>query len=98
MSRSSECAVPTFSLYRIYGRFGELLYVGQTTQSVQARTSAHARGKSWWALEAQQIYIETHVGVDALNDAEAIAIRDEDPKYNVQRGRKYGNYRSRGSI
>lgn len=60
---------------------GDLLYVG-STKNVGARLAAHARSQPWWnevaAVSCE--YFDTMIGALA---AEAKAIRDERPRYNV---------------
>ncbi|MEX7474234.1 GIY-YIG nuclease family protein [Mycobacterium adipatum] len=67
-------------LYRIFDSVGALLYVGATTNP-GVRFRDHGDHRDWWA-EAATITLEHLPTWDMLTEAEAHAIRTENPKYN----------------
>lgn len=70
-------------LYRFYGTQGELLYVG-ITGSVQQRTSKHRVTQPWWDLVATMTVQRFETRAESVL-AERVAIRDEDPIFNISR-------------
>ncbi|GAA0897782.1 GIY-YIG nuclease family protein [Pseudonocardia zijingensis] len=78
-------ALPTF-LYRLRDSTGRLLYVG-ITDNVRARMTAHARTQPWWS-DVADVAVETHPSRQAALRAEAEAIRDEAPLWNIARGQR----------
>lgn len=70
-----------FTLYRFYTRTGRLLYVGQTVNP-GGRFAAHRDEKTWWRHVAR-IEINRYDSKRALLNAEAVAIRNERPVYNI---------------
>lgn len=71
------------ALYRLFGAENVLLYVGITTNPA-SRWREHANIKTWWPLVARR-EVEWHDNrADALA-AEAAAICDENPMYNILR-------------
>ncbi|WP_132120963.1 GIY-YIG nuclease family protein [Actinocrispum wychmicini] len=77
----------TQALYRMFDRDGRLLYVG-ITLDVSQRFKEHRAGKSWWT-EASTITLERHGTRQDVEAAEAAAIVNEQPLYNVQRRRRH---------
>ena len=71
------------SLYRMYDAAGTLLYVGMTGH-IPVRLDQHGGNKPWWALVAR-IDVEHFPLRSEAAAAEARAIRDEKPKYNVDK-------------
>jgi hypothetical protein len=71
-----------FTLYRLYGKSGELLYIGKTIDRFR-RLDTHCRRQPW-AAEINNIrFDDTYFADDAaLSSAEISAIRTERPKYN----------------
>lgn len=72
---------PGRTLYRLWRADGRLLYVGQTTQALAARLSAHARNRGWWG-DVDAVTMETFPTIDALLAAERHTIRTEAPLFN----------------
>jgi hypothetical protein len=60
-----------------------LLYVGLTADGGE-RTSTHARKKRWWLEhEVTNVQVQFYPNRGMLKAAELLAIRTEDPKYNI---------------
>jgi predicted GIY-YIG superfamily endonuclease len=72
--------LPT-ALYRLYAADGSLLYVG-VTGDLRVRLAKHAADKPWWTEVARKTAAWHDSRKEALL-AEAAAIRDESPRYNV---------------
>jgi predicted GIY-YIG superfamily endonuclease len=70
-----------YILYRIHGEYGELLYVGATTNP-SLRFNSHYHGQPWWD-EATDIKLQRFATADELETAELHAIRTEHPRYNL---------------
>lgn len=70
-------------VYRHYDARGRLLYVGITRRGVE-RWEEHAADKPWFELVATS-RCEEHPSRAAALYAEAVAIRDEHPVYNICR-------------
>jgi predicted GIY-YIG superfamily endonuclease len=70
------------ALYRIFDRTDALLYVG-ITADLGKRLATHQRNKSWWH-EVNNITIEHFSNRSRALEAEAHAIRTENPLYNSQ--------------
>lgn len=72
------------TLYRLFAEDGSLLYVGASMYT-PGRLETHRREKSWWPLVAKATFehYETRHGATV---AEADAIRDEEPRFNVAPG------------
>jgi hypothetical protein len=68
------------AVYRLYAGDDALLYVGRTISPV-SRFRQHAIGKPWWP-EVVHKEITWHPTRRGAVDAEAIAIRTENPRYN----------------
>jgi hypothetical protein len=71
----------TTSVYRLYDRYGILLYVGVTSRNL-TRQHEHAAGKAWW----EHVYAQTFEHMpdrDTALDVEAKAIGRELPVFNV---------------
>lgn len=68
-------------LYRMYDIKNRLLYIGLTSDP-PARFKNHKFNRWWWD-EVANIGIEQFQSQKALRAAEARAIRDEGPLYNV---------------
>lgn len=69
-----------FCLYRIW-RGCRLLYVGRSIDGAR-RVRQHAKAKDWFT-ESDRITLEYFDSHEALAAAEATAIRNEDPVYNI---------------
>lgn len=69
------------ALYRIYGQDGNLLYVGQSCMPLM-RVNSHALGAAW-SLDMATIKIQWFDAKQAAKDAEAKAITEEAPEWNV---------------
>lgn len=79
---------PACCLYRIYDpETHDLLYVGQTCVSLRGRVQSHCKSKQWfmWDWRHALVTYEEFVSWDQTIIAEAEAIRDENPRYNVDR-------------
>jgi GIY-YIG catalytic domain-containing protein len=74
------------TVYRFFDVDGDLLYVGITGRG-KKRTSQHAADKRWWPQVASATFSH-YPSRAAAADAEAKAIRDEHPLYNIARGRR----------
>lgn len=70
-------------LYRFYDEAGDLLYVG-ITDDPHVRWAAHSRkrGNPWWA-RVRVVHTEWHPTRAEAEAAEVVAIRREQPQYNV---------------
>jgi hypothetical protein len=73
-------AVPT-ALYRLSDAAGELLYMGISDDPLR-RWGEHAGDRQWWPSVAN-LSLEWFGSRPAALKAEALAIRAEEPKYNV---------------
>ena len=71
------------ALYRHWGEDGSLLYVGISC-NVGVRTSQHAKAASWFYL-VRNITVDNFPDRQAAMTAEAVAIFNEKPKYNIVR-------------
>lgn len=69
------------TLYRFYDRTERLLYVG-ITSNPPARFVQHRQMKQWWEL-VETIKLSRFDTRREVIQAEAIAIRDEEPIFNV---------------
>jgi len=69
------------ALYRFFDHDGLLLYVG-ITNDLGTRLSDHRRDKPWWA-EVARVMVAQFESREAVLAAEKVAIRTEQPKYNV---------------
>lgn len=69
------------ALYRLFDTAGQLLYVGIAT-SPRTRRYAHREEKRWWPQVARE-EVEWFPSRTAAKSAEKIAIKAEDPLYNV---------------
>ena len=77
------------ALYRVFDADDQLLYVG-ISRNPNGRFANHATRKPWWRETVASIEI-TWLATRALaHEAEALAIRDEDPIYNISRPRVWG--------
>lgn len=70
-------------VYRVYDRDGALLYVGATV-NVFKRMREHKRYARWWPL-ADEASVTTYEDRTMARHVEAVAIRDERPRFNVTR-------------
>lgn len=70
------------AVYRLYDAAGDLLYVG-ATQSPRARFQHHATHKAWWP-EVHKDDVQWHPDRAEALRAEAVAIREETPRYNTR--------------
>jgi hypothetical protein len=69
------------TVYRMYDREGRLLYVGMALY-VRIRLAAHRNNQPWFNM-VSKVDTERHPDRDSAADAEAAAIRDEAPIFNV---------------
>ena len=69
------------ALYRLYGRDDALLYVGIATDP-EMRWNYHRGLKPWWN-EVVRKAVEWHETRTEAAQAEAAAVRDENPRYNL---------------
>lgn len=76
--RCRPCAV-----YRLYDTNDTLLYVGKSLNA-EARITEHRRSKSW-ASQIERVEIEEWPSEEAALDAEAMAIQQESPVYNIKK-------------
>jgi predicted GIY-YIG superfamily endonuclease len=67
-------------LYRLRDRGGALLYIGITTD-LKRRLREHAKSKPWWP-DVATVETEAHVGYGVAEQAEWLAIRQEEPRWN----------------
>jgi len=72
-----------FTLYRLYDKDEELLYIGKTL-NVIARLSSHKTKKNWWN-KVRIIELAQYDSISELATAEKIAIKSEKPIYNIIR-------------
>lgn len=77
----AELAARPHALYRFYDASDVLLYVG-ITADLPTRISTHRKEKPWWTRVAHISVEQFETRTEALN-AEATAIREEKPLYNV---------------
>jgi predicted GIY-YIG superfamily endonuclease len=71
-------------LYRLYDRTDALLYIG-ITNDPKARFKHHRRHKDWWPdVDQSKTRIDYFASRSAALDAEAKAIKTENPLYNDQ--------------
>jgi len=69
------------ALYRHFNKYGTLLYVGISLNSIQ-RTMQHSQGARWFEQIAQ-ITIEWFPSREEAEEAERKAIKAEHPKHNI---------------
>ena len=73
------------SLYAFHDRDGSLLYVGIAEKSrVQDRWKEHERSKQWWGQVQQKSELYTYPDRAMAETAEALMIKKQKPKYNIQ--------------
>lgn len=72
------------AVYRLYDKNSTLLYVG-VTNDLRIRLKQHEFSKSWWGEIDNVTAVYLNDRTAAYLD-EAVAIRDEHPKYNVHPG------------
>lgn len=83
------------ALYRLYGSDGKLLYIGICDDPVQ-RWHTHSR-KPWWP-QVVRFHVSWFPSRAAAGQAEAVAIRQERPQYNIVfNGVPYSNDRFPGA-
>lgn len=71
------------ALYRLFDADGQLLYIG-ISDVPSRRFTQHAYDKPWWP-EVVRKSLEWHPDRVSVENAEALAIRSEGPKYNVRK-------------
>ena len=71
------------ALYRLFGKDGDLLYVGISVRPF-ARWGEHSSSKAWIS-EVAEIRLEWHLSRPAAEKAERSAILAENPLYNIVR-------------
>lgn len=69
------------AVYRLFDADGTLLYVG-VANDPPMRLESHSRIKKWWA-QVKRHELEWHSDRAAALRAEAAAIHDENPLYNI---------------
>lgn len=69
------------ALYRFFGADDALLYIGISIHPF-ARMGQHQGDKSWWG-EVVKVTIERHPNRADVEAAEKLAIKTEEPRYNV---------------
>lgn len=69
------------ALYRFYGADRDLLYIGISLHPFQ-RMGQHRTDKSWWG-EVSKVTIDRYPSRQAVLAAERVAIKVENPKYNI---------------
>lgn len=76
------------TLYRMYGKYDELLYVGVTsTVRGATRFTEHTKRKWWWP-QVVSLTVEHYMTREAAESAERRAIQDEGPLYNIVHNRQ----------
>lgn len=70
------------AVYRLFSSDGELLYIG-VARNPPERMKFHRQFKKWWA-EVSRTTEEWFDNRALALDAEAVAIREERPLYNIQ--------------
>lgn len=73
------------AVYRIYDTAGRLLYVGISTNP-EGRLAQH-RCRQPWGRDVAAVEVAWFADREAAKSAEAHAIRDENPLYNLTRPR-----------
>lgn len=68
-------------VYRIYDTDDRLIYIGHSC-SLQQRFVDHSQSAWWWSLAAR-IAIQLHPDRNSVRAAEAVAIQEEQPMFNV---------------
>ena len=81
------------TLYRAFNKNNELLYVG-ISGSLMTRMNSHKRTKSWFK-EMSCLTTEHYDTREEALTAESKAIKEENPKYNIQGKYRNKPYRSR---
>ena len=71
----------THVLYRCYARHKVLLYVGITNHP-EERLAQHRADKPWWKY-VDHITLQNYPSRKHLIEAEAVAIREENPTFNI---------------
>lgn len=69
------------TVYRCYDATGELLYIGATSD-IETRIDAHVRHAFWSPLVAD-IRTTRYIDRQLAREAEADAIREENPRFNI---------------
>lgn len=72
-----------WQIYRAFNAAGELLYVGQTSD-MPGRMRNHRSSTPWWGEVDTVACSPAGVTREEAVEAERIAIRREEPRYNVQ--------------
>lgn len=78
---TSDMREKPHALYRVFTKDGDLLYVGCSMTPLN-RVTAHCKRQPWRRLIAS-VQVEWHETWDKAREAEAVAIRDEMPIWNV---------------
>src|ERR1017187_10416926 len=71
------------TVYRFFAADGALLYVGCSRKLWSGRMTAHASDKTWYPQIAT-ITLEHYDTLAPAADAEALAIHNESPRYNIK--------------
>lgn len=69
------------TVYRMYDRKGRLLYVGMAMY-FDIRLATHKVQQPWFSM-VSEVKIERYPDRNSASDAETLAIRNEDPIFNV---------------
>ena len=81
------------TLYRLFGNDGALLYVGISGHWAK-RLARHAARQGWWD-EVVTVTRQPFPSRDEALEAEAVAIRQERPRYNIRQEQPQHNVRSK---
>lgn len=84
------------AVYRLFNSDGVLLYVGVARNPAE-RMKFHQQFKKWWA-EVSDTTEEWFDNRALALDAEAVAIREESPLYNIQEADEDGVIRVRKGL
>lgn len=71
----------THVLYRCFARHQLLLYIGMTNHP-EERLAHHRKNQPWWKY-VDHITLQNYPSRKDLMEAEAVAIREEGPKFNI---------------
>lgn len=82
-SNSRSLSMRKTALYRLYDKYGDLLYVGITVNP-NTRLAEHAEEKVWWSeVDQSRTRIVWYRWRDRARREEETAIATENPRYNV---------------
>jgi predicted GIY-YIG superfamily endonuclease len=78
-----EQSMKITSVYKLYNKYDELLYVGISLSAI-TRLSQHKADKEWYS-EISRVDIEHYETEEQARDVEGILIKELNPRYNVVR-------------